>query len=336
MRKIWLSSEIKGFADEYADDVVKHYNPATLLQNLLTAIRTKARLAHKAEYYSYVKNISDAFDEHNPRYKELLVAKPSQWVTIHTRYFSMVHKDWLSKKVSIAGTRQEFYKFVYDALGYEKLRGVVLRKHISKLGLKTCYYCNAQYAITADEEATTGQFYASYELDHCMPKAEYPYLSICFFNFHPSCSVCNKRKSKGYKADSMYVEKQGDVFDMFEFSLKRSSILRYMLSNDKESLEIDYTCKGGAAQKKKYDEVFHITSIYSQHKDEAEELLWKARCYQDADIDAIFQHYRKLFPTKSKDDFRRMLYGHHLLPSQVHKRPLNKMLSDIAKQMKII
>ena len=187
-----------------------------------------------------------------------------------------------------------------------------------------------------DEEATTGQFYASYELDHCMPKAEYPYLSICFFNFHPSCSVCNKRKSKGYKADSMFVEKQGDVFDMFEFSLKRSSILRYMLSNDKESLEIDYTCKGGAAQKKKYDEVFHITSIYSQHKDEAEELLWKARCYQDADIDAIFQHYRKLFPTKSKDDFRRMLYGHHLLPSQVHKRPLNKMLSDIAKQMKII
>lgn len=336
MRKIWLSTEIGGFADEYAEDVVSHHNPASLLQGLLTAIHAEAGLAHKAEYYAYVKNIADAFDEHSPRYKELLVAKPTQWVTMHSRYYSGVQSDWLSEKVTIVGAEQEFYKFVNDALGYEKLRGVVLRKHISKLGLKACYYCNAQYAITADEEATTGQFYASYELDHCMPMAEYPYLSICFFNFHPSCSVCNKRKSKSYKADSMYVEKQGDAFDVLKFSLKRASILRYMLSNDKESLEIDYTCKGGAAQKKLYDKVFHITSIYSQHKDEAEELLWKARCYQDADIDAIFQQYRKLFPTKSKDDFRRMLYGHHILPSEVHKRPLNKMMVDIAKQMKII
>ena len=336
MRKIWLSPEIEEIAKAYRDEVLRNYNPVQSLRDLLTSISAEAGLAHKTEYFTYVRNIVDAFDEHNSRYGELLSVRPAQWATIHANYFNGVSVDWLSEKVSISGTTQEFYKFVNGTLGYDQLRSVVLRKHISKIGIKTCYYCNAQYAITAEEEDTTGQVYASYELDHCMPKAEYPYLSICFYNFHPSCSVCNKRKSKGYKAQSMYVEKEGDAFELFEFSLSRPSVLRYMLSNDKESLEIGYSCMAGKNQKTEYEKVFHIESIYSQHKDIAEELLWKARCYQDADIDSIFQQYKKLFPTKSKDDFRRMLYGHHLLPSEVHKRPLNKMLSDIAKQMKII
>lgn len=336
MRKIWISPEIESIAKAYEKEVLDNHNPASNLQLLLNAISAQENLEHKALYYEYVKNIFDAFDENNLRYGELLLVKPSKWSMVHARYFSSVQLDWLSENVTIGSVTQKFFMFVNDALGYEKLRGVVLRKYIAKLGIKACYYCNAQYAITADEEEITGQVYASYELDHCMPKAEYPYLSICFYNFHPSCSVCNKRKNKEYKADTMYVEKVTENPEMIHFSLSRQSIIRYMLSYDKEALEIEYICKGGEEKKNEYEKVFHINSIYSQHKDEAEELLWKARCYQDDDIKAIFQQYHKLFPRHSMEDFRRMLYGHHLLPSDVHKRPLNKMLSDIAQQMKII
>lgn len=336
MRKVFLSHRIETIAAAYRDDVLNNHNPYDNVKALLDGIDNTVKLPHQRKYHDYVKNIVDAFDNTNKRYGALLDLKPSSWNNIHAKIFSAVKPKWLSESVTIKGLgRKKFYEHVEDALGYKKLRGPIIRKYIALIGIRACYYCNAQYAITVEESATS-DVYASYELDHCMAQSEYPYLSICFYNFHPSCPVCNKRKSNTFHVESMYVEKQGPYIDTFKFSLSRESIIRYMLSNDYESLDINFDCPNNPALKTAYDKAFHISSIYSQHKDAAEELLWKARCYRDADIDAIFQQYHKLFPKHSKDDFRRMLFGHHLLLSEVHKRPLNKMIRDIAVQLQVI
>ena len=338
MRKLWLSPQIENIADDYRDEVMAHHNPITALRQLLNALNNAnaVGLPHKQEYIEYVKRLCFYFLPSTDQKKvRLLNLKPDKWDDKKTKVFNIVRDEWLSETLVLPNLGEKrFYEFVNDALGYEKLRGAVLRKYVAKLGIKTCYYCNAQYAIAAEED--NGQVYASYELDHCKAKSTYPFLSICFYNFHPSCPVCNKRKSNTFEVESMYQWQSGPGIDPFRFELDKKSIVKYMLSNDKEDLSIGFSCPSTPQLATDYETHFHISTIYSQHKDAAEELIWKARCYRDADIEAIYTQYRKLFSNKSKDDFKRMLYGHHLLPSEAQKRPLNKMLSDIAKQLKIV
>lgn len=43
-----------------------------------------------------------------------------------------------------------------------------------KLGIKTCVYCNASYAIATDDNKAT------YQVDHCFPKSKYPFYVLHF------------------------------------------------------------------------------------------------------------------------------------------------------------
>lgn len=337
MRKIWLNLQIERIAEEYRDEVMEHYNPLTALRNLYKALSQATGIPHKQEYCTYVNRLCYYFlpTKTSSMSGGLLSLKPSKWDKKQRIIFNMVHESWFPIKITIPNLGTDtFQSFVNKAMGYNNLRNPVIRKYITKLGIKACYYCNAQYAISVEESAAN--VYATYDLDHCMPESKFPFLSICFYNFHPSCPACNKHKSNSFIAESMYEEQDGEELNPFRFALDRKSFIHYMLSNNKDDLKIVFDNPSNPTLATNYEKHFHISTIYSQHKDAAEELIWKARCYRDADIDALYTQYRKLFLGKTKEDFKRMLYGYYILPSDIHKRPLNKMLGDIAKQLKIV
>lgn len=337
MRKIWLSPQIERIAEDYRDEVMEYSSPLTALRNLYKSLSQATGIPHKQEYCEYVNRLCYYFlsKKTSSMSGGLLNLKPSKWDNKQSVIFNMVQDPWFSTKITIPGFGTDtFQSFVNDAMGYNDLSNPIIRKYIAKLGIKVCYYCNAQYAISVEESAAT--IYATYDLDHCMPESKFPFLSICFYNFHPSCPTCNKHKSNSFIVESMYEEQDGKRLNPFSFTLDRKSFIHYMLSNNKDDLKIVFDNPSNLTLANNYEKYFHISTIYSQHKDVVEELIWKARCYRDNDIDALYFQYRKLFSGKTKEDFKRMLYGHHIQPSEIHKRPLNKMLSDIAKQLKIV
>lgn len=335
MRKIWISPYIERIAEDYRDEVLTKHSPLSALKDLYESLTKTSGIPHKAEYCKYVQRLCYYFVTKGPRCGRLLCLKPSKWKDKQHRVFNIVQELWMKETFNLPGKgTNTFHGFVTEALGYKKIRNEVLRKYVSMLGIKACYYCNAQYTISAEDY--NGDYYANYELDHCMPGSKYPFLNLCFYNLHPSCPTCNKRKSDTFMVESMYEEKSGRDINPFFFALDRKSIIQYMLSNNKDDLKITFSNPSNPTLATDYETHFHINTIYSQHKDVAEELIWKARCYRDTDIDALYTQYNRLFSGKTKEDFKRMLYGHHILPSEIHKRPLNKMLRDIAKQLGIL
>ena len=154
---------------------------------------------------------------------------------------------------------------------YDETRAKKLIQYIHKMGIRTCVYCNAQYAITfvSDEES-----FATYDLDHVWAKSSYPFLCTSFFNLVPSCPYCNKLKSKNPSDFNLYTEDEKEI-DPFEFRLTRASKLKYYLSNQDDDLEISMAAsdKGDQTNAANHNLLFHIDQIYSSHKDVVAEII---------------------------------------------------------------
>lgn len=74
-------------------------------------------------------------------------------------------------------TTKKFYEWVSDRMRYDDVRSFGLLPFMKQLNIKTCCYCNAQYATTF---INGNDSLASYDLDHYYPQSKYPYLSTSF------------------------------------------------------------------------------------------------------------------------------------------------------------
>lgn len=237
---------------------------------------------------------------------------------------------WRKKLVTL-------YKEIVKAMRYDYVQSKVYPKYMQELEIKTCVYCNAQYAFAV----TDNQGYTNYELDHYMPKSKYPYLCTTFMNLQPSCSSCNRRKSNKELEDDeelfqLFVkEGSRDSDSPVNFSLDNASVATYLTKQkDCSVLKIDFSCPNNAGLEKGYNHFFRISTLYQAHKDVAEELIWKNQIYNRVIID----DYKRLFKELGfKDsDFIRFILGNYELTENIHKRPLSKMTQDIARQLHII
>lgn len=89
----------------------------------------------------------------------------------------MTHNLDLSKQIQYGANTKKFYEWVSDRMRYDDVRSSWLLPFMKQLNIKTCCYCNAQYATTfinGDDSM------ASYDLDHYYPQSKYPYLSTSF------------------------------------------------------------------------------------------------------------------------------------------------------------
>lgn len=86
------------------------------------------------------------------------------------------------------------YKEIVEAMRYDYVQKSVYPKIINQLGIKTCVYCNAQYAFSYDNGKDSFQ---NYEIDHWMPKSKYPYLCTSFSIFsRVAPSVINRNQAR--------------------------------------------------------------------------------------------------------------------------------------------
>ena len=91
---------------------------------------------------------------------------------------------------------------------------------------------------------------------------------------------------------------------------------------------------GNQTKAANHNSLFHIDLIYSSHKDVVAEIIWKSRIYNESYRLQLRESFAKIFSgTNVKFDFERMYKGYYTRPSDIHKRPLTKMLQDIGKQL---
>ncbi len=293
--------------------------PLTRLKSFLDHLKRMKRPWIK--YCTYVKNIIDHYDE-------IILLKPSEFEVYYNQYFNGLSEKELEKSVFYKDKCRPFYEWLVYCMRYDEARSKKLIQYIRLMGIKTCVYCNAQYATTFVSDDET---FAIYDLDHVWPKSKYPFLCTSFFNLVPSCPYCNKLKSDNGTVFNLYTE-DWHAIEPFRFVLDKESIIRYFLSNHSEDLVVKMTASdaGNTIVAAKYNEQLHIDQRYSTHTDVVEELIWKSRIYNESYRQQLQEAFDKLFPDANVTlDFERLYKGYYTAPSDVHKRPLTKMLQDI-------
>ena len=335
MKHIEINDQIREWASDFREDlreVVPGYElPLTRLEDLKTYVQ------NDAQQESYVQEIIDEWEN-------LIVATPDTFADKERAFKKRGGNIDLEKKVTIWVRDKHnqpkaqilpFHEAVVWAMRYDRVQSRMYPKYMRLLGIRSCVYCNAQYAFSVEGD----KGYQNYDLDHLLPKSKYPYLCTSFFNLQPSCPTCNRKKGKkdihkGERRFHLFVQ-SGTSLDPTSFKIDDESMVNYLMSPDKdaEQLKILFSCED-AALEKMFNRFFHIKTLYQAHKDVAEELIWKQKIYNKAYQEVFRSQFRKLGIKES--DFNRFILGNYDMVGNIHKRPLAKMTQDIARQLGII
>ena len=342
MKRIVLTSVIEGYADQFLADLKALNNPPL---NRLTELENQLLARGLRFFADYVETIIR-------HYNNIVKAKPDDMSTRISGFFTgFIGLIDLSTDLRLEVTQDDgtvkhvtkkFYQWVTDALGYDDVQEKVFPKYLRKMGMKSCVYCNAQYAVAAKKGTTdrSKAFRSTYTIDHYLPKSVYPYLATSFFNLYPACPTCNQMKSRKDPLFKLYVNPQDAAVSRnpFVFRLDRHSFVKYSMSGKAEDLVIKFDSRNGlptgAVDATAYDDFFHVEKLYANYCDTVEELIWKYRMYNKAGRQALMDGFSYVLPHKS--DWNRFVLGNYDQEKDIQKRPLAKLVQDVAKQLGII
>lgn len=253
--------------------------------------------------------------------KSIVLAEPNLLETYKDRF------DILISGVEMRNHHRDFKNELLRRMKYESLRSRHYPIHFKHTGIKTCVYCNSQLAITV--QSTRGKRRARFQVDHFLPKSEYPCFSISYFNLYPSCGPCNGRKSAKPAGFDLYTRDPNKLVKSdFSFSLESGAIANYRIHGNPERLKFNFSDEN-------YDKAFDISGIYNTQKDVLEELVLKSIIYNSTYLDQLKSSFQALYPEKVPLA-RRLFIGNYITEPEIHKRPLSKFTQDIARQLDLI
>ncbi len=208
--------------------------------------------------------------------EELLVADTAQLADVYERFIKC------NIPVNIPGTRKrnplfeqldEIFKYNQK---FDKDIATFFIEHADALKISTCYYCEMAYINTYTLQNPRHSpnrvvMHRQFDVDHFLPKQLCPILGLSFFNFVPSCQVCNSR-IKGKKV----LGKHSTDWDRFNPASEKYSFCKDVkirlrmrpgtLYPKLNTSYIHFRCRNG------YRDVvdfFHLEERYDFHRQEA-------------------------------------------------------------------
>lgn len=328
-----ITSAIEEYANEYLKDL---RNLADKPEDRLIRLVNDLNRANFTTEATYVQQIIN-------NYEDIITAKPNNYTTRIASFFTNLN---LSQEIRLNITLKDgankpvcktVYMHIVDAMGYDDVREKIFPKYMKGLNIKSCVYCGTQYAVSIKKGKTNRSktYRSTFTLDHYMPKSKYPYLATSFFNLYPCCAHCNQLKSDKNPIFALYSTSNSNK-SSFKFILDKKSFLKYSMTGDSDDLRIIFGPNTGTPQKEvdNYDNYFHINKLYENFNDTVEEIIWKYRAHNTSDIKALKDAGFNFIPCKA--DINRFILGNYDQADNILKRPLAKLVQDIAKQLGII
>jgi hypothetical protein len=174
-----------------------------------------------------------------------------------------------------------------------------------------------------------------FTLDHFLPQKEYKYLSLCLYNFVPSCYSCNSKFKKALEfeniSDLKFVSPSSKDFSLmndFSFKIYYPKNLKDIKKSTDYKLQKNISNNRDVIQE--YLNMFKIEGRYVFHKKELMTLINKKVKYPESTLKKIASNYGL-----SQDELRSHIFGEELFDSSFDNKPLVKFKRDIAKDINI-
>lgn len=197
--------------------------------------------------------------------------------------------------------------------------------HFKKLDTKSCPFCNNNYIYFYRKGA--GKYNTLATLEHYYPKAQYPHLSLTFYNLIPSCSTCNSK----FKGSGKHI---GKIAHPYYDDFSKESKFSVSLKKSREGLDLDIKLEAFSEKAEMTIDRFKLADVYKEHNDIAKEIWNKAQANSDSRIEELYNSfYRKM--GYSKEDVKNMIFCNYLHKDDINKRNHSKLTQDILKQFDI-
>lgn len=347
MDRLLIDDNVRKYAAMYEQAFRAHnLNVPKTLRDIMTKLDlyngiNGLPIAELNQYKNYLEEIANDYDNAVPA-KNLLVLPPKEFESFIKKYedpqrFGLVKLDKdLVYRIQAGGKnkgkvyKKKFWELIVDAMHYEKYVRPIMVPLIEALGIRTCVYCNLQYALTIDH--SQGLF----ELDHRYPKSKYPYLCTTFYNLQPSCPTCNHGKKDDTADFGLYTDNPAELHPFHLLTTpqlylqKRRLNVKYINIRLVASKPMDAAMCQLAAS---HESDFQINSTYAVVKDVAEETIWRCKAFDDTYKELFVKNFPELY---SKDALHRFVFGVYSDDNNVHQRPLTKLKRDIMKDMGVV
>jgi 5-methylcytosine-specific restriction endonuclease McrA len=261
-------------------------------------------------------------------FENIVLAKPSELETFKTK-FQLPNKSNKKKQ-------KKFKDAVIKDLDYTTLRSEFYPKYFQSIGIKSCVYCNAQLTVAVDTEDLKRKknIKAKFQVDHYIPKSEYPCYSISLFNLYPVCASCNNSKSAKKIKFLLYSETNHYRKSEFEFVLDSASKATFLLNRNSSDIQVKFKQPKTIPGYDDFNKTFDIEGVYDTQKDLVEELILKAEIYTKSYRKSLLKDFNSLL--KNEAIMNRLIVGNYTEKDEIHKRPLAKFTQDIAEQLGLI
>ncbi|MCH5311672.1 MAG: hypothetical protein J1E57_06930 [Prevotella sp.] len=288
--------------------------------------KKRKNLLNRKRYVVYLEKLKDRLDN------GLLILPPSEFENEIQTFSALLTPKETSKKIKIGiranGIFKTFTEIIQETLCYKIIRNQVFPHFIRELNIKACVYCNSQYAVTDEDNR------GYYQLDHWKPESKYPYLCVCFFNLQPCCASCNlNKRDDDREYHSIWNESNNDN-ELYRFKITSASLAHYILTHQTGDLKIQLDAVRRPELLAPLMDKLHINHLYDELKDVAEEVVWKRMAYDKGYYKALGHILRRI--PFAQSEVNRFILGTYDNPNDIHKRPLTKLIQDVAKQLGVI
>lgn len=338
------------------DSIVDEYGKSFDFASIAKKIES-LKTSHYLLFSNYIDLLAD-----KKKLKEIVLAKPDQllfWKNEFTSKLPFEYKKCERKSENIKFKKAQgencdvcencennaklssFFNALLTVMDYEGNGRDSLRKVYSRLGIKACYICNAQYALSIDPEikykkleSIQGRFMSKFQFDHYLPKSKYPCFSISIYNLFPICSGCNS--IKGDRDIGIDMFNKTLLKDAFKFKIVDDTLQMYLTGKDaldEKVLKIDFIDNYSYPPtiKKKLSERFDIKGIYNTQIDVIAELINRKLKYSESYKSTLLGSFPEVFASTTIDE--RLALGTYAKTEGIHQRPLSKFMQDINAQL---
>lgn len=170
---------------------------------------------------------------------------------------------------------------------YKNFRDSQAAKIVKCLDVTVCPYCNQNHINIVYKN---GKLRYWGDLDHFYDKEDYPELAICLYNLIPVCKVCNQLKSSAQRkiVNPYNVDKKSNIRFKTEFDNKVD--LDY-LQGKSQNFNIMIEEEHLSEEDREEIELFDLDNRYKQLKQNVQEIIVKAKAYDDLYIKQLQQEF---------------------------------------------
>jgi hypothetical protein len=315
--------------------------------------RVKALTAYKDGNEIFFKDLSQ---NNFTLLKKIIIGNPSELKEVVEDFMENLATGRYPSLIQYVGGKPKPSKFaelvqqVFDYARFSKKQKYWCAYDLVEMvGINVCPYCNRNYTFTlrAKDNGIVRP-----ELDHFLPRSEFPFLALSFYNLIPSCHICNSNLKHAHPFNledylHPYITSMDEIVRFsIKFQnkaiLKKDDLLKHYGVNfffgDTKSFRIVMKSRGSDIKDLRKAlrniHVFRIRELYNRHKDLVQEIIQSSFIYNEEYIQSLLDDYQgQLF--RNREDVIRHITRNYPDPANMPNRPFSKLSKDIYEEFGI-